>query len=485
MRGLNALLAVLGASLAALVLCGLLLHTPSAGSVDSIGLVRRFVAVLAVAAVLYLAAVWLVLREGGDTATLAIVLGAALLARVPALVGPPLLSSDLYCYIWDGRVQLAGFNPYRYIPADPALAALRDRAIFDHVNRRFYAHTIYPPAAQLMFRLVAAISQTPFAMKLASVGWEAVAVACLAATLRLCGQPPARVLLYAWNPVAIWSFAGNGHVDAEAIAFIAVALFARAARRDGWAGAALGAATLVKFLPAAIVPALWRGRWRLPVVAILTIVLLYLPFIAVGPRRVLGFLGGYGVEEGLNDGQGIWLLAGLGDLAHLPRYAVPLYCIFRRWGSVRQRSRPLTPVAQMGSIVRQTSAALRAGPASLPPSRGSSSVRTTPGTFQFSPYSPSFGRAEHFSGCRWHRSRSISVPGTNSFSGLPSSMRRPSSCSSWTRSLSSGVAFYVRHAKGSSHGSRYDACRGPATLFRDDRSQTVSRGRLSSGLRLS
>ena len=39
MRGLNALLAVLGAALAVLVLCGLLLHTPGAGSVDSIGLV--------------------------------------------------------------------------------------------------------------------------------------------------------------------------------------------------------------------------------------------------------------------------------------------------------------------------------------------------------------------------------------------------------------------------------------------------------------
>ncbi|HTW50608.1 MAG TPA: hypothetical protein VME45_01790 [Stellaceae bacterium] len=50
---MNALLTVLGASLAVLVLCGLLLHTPGAGSVDSIGLVRRFVAVLAVAAVLF------------------------------------------------------------------------------------------------------------------------------------------------------------------------------------------------------------------------------------------------------------------------------------------------------------------------------------------------------------------------------------------------------------------------------------------------
>jgi hypothetical protein len=36
--------------------------------------------------------------------------------------------------------------------------------------------------------------------------------------------------------LAIWFCSGNGHVDAEAIAFIAVALLARAARRDGWAG---------------------------------------------------------------------------------------------------------------------------------------------------------------------------------------------------------------------------------------------------------
>jgi hypothetical protein len=325
MRGLNARLAVLGAALTALVLCGPLLYARGADPAGSTWPVGRFVAVLGVAAILYFAAAWLVLRESGNAATLAIVLGVALLARAPALVGPPFLSSDLYRYIWDGRVQLAGINPYRYIPADPALAALRDRAIFENVNRRFYAHTIYPPAAELMFRLVAMISQTPFAMKLASVGFEAIAIACLLATLRLCRQPPARVLLYAWNPLAIWSYAGNGHVDAEAIAFMAVALLARAVRRDGWAGAALGAATLVKFLPAAIGPALWRGRWRLPVVAIFTIVLFYLAFIAVGPGRVLGFLGGYGAEEGLRDGRGIWLLAGLADLTPLPRYAVPLY----------------------------------------------------------------------------------------------------------------------------------------------------------------
>ena len=322
---MNARLALLGAGLVALTGAAALLHVPGADDVGSPGLVRAFVALLAVATVLYFAATRAVLIDGDGGSVLALVLGVALLLRIPPLLGPPFLSSDLYRYVWDGRVQLAGINPYRYVPANPALAALRDHAIFDHVNRRFYAPTIYPPAAQLMFRLMAAVSQTALAAKVTAVVCEMVAVPALLLTLRAAGLPRTRVLIYAWNPLAAWSFAGNGHVDAEAAALIAAAIAARTARRDGCAGALLAAATLVKFLPAAIAAALWRGRWRLPAVAVLVTVLLYAPFLNVGPRRVLGFLGAYGGEEGLGDGRGFWLLAGLGDAIRLPRGAVAAY----------------------------------------------------------------------------------------------------------------------------------------------------------------
>ena len=322
---MNARLSLLGAGLGALTVVAALLHVPGADNLGSPGLVRAFVLLLAAAAALYFAAIRVVLTDPRDASALAVVLAVALLLRLPPLLGPPFLSSDLYRYVWDGRVQLAGINPYRYVPADRALAALRDHAIFDHVNRRFYAPTIYPPAAQIMFRLVAAVSETALSAKVAAVACETLAVLALLLTLRAAGLPTSRVLIYAWNPLAAWSFAGNGHVDAEAAALIAAAIGARTARRDGWAGALLAGATLVKFLPAAIAPALWRGRWRLPATAVLVAVLLYLPFISVGPRRVLGFLGAYGGEEGLGNGRGLWLLAGLGDAIRLPRGAVAAY----------------------------------------------------------------------------------------------------------------------------------------------------------------
>ena len=69
---------------------------------------------------------------------------------------PPLLSSDIYRYVWDGRVQRAGINPYRYLPDAPQLAFLRDPAVFPNINRAEYAPTIYPPTAEALFALAAA-----------------------------------------------------------------------------------------------------------------------------------------------------------------------------------------------------------------------------------------------------------------------------------------------------------------------------------------
>jgi len=331
--GLRAL-AGLGVLLVALTGAGLALHIPGADSVGTVPGTGLFVALMALAGAAYLAAVGLVLRRAMPPGALWLVLGVALAMRALVLPTYPFLSSDVFRYVWDGRVQNAGVNPYRYIPADPALAALRDAAIYPHVNRRDYAPTIYPPMAQIVFRAVAAVSETPVAMKAAMVGFEALAVGCILALLRRAELPPARVLIYAWNPLAVWTFAGNGHVDGAAVGLIALALAARAWRRDGWAGAALGAAALVKFLPAVLAPALWR-RWNWWFVAgfAAAVAGLYAVYADVG-WRVFGFLSAYGGEEGLSDGGGIWLLAGLSRLVALPSFAGPAYLVFVAVGLV-------------------------------------------------------------------------------------------------------------------------------------------------------
>src|SRR5262249_58320109 len=85
-----------------------------------------FVAVALAQGAAYALAVWLVLRHGLGRAALAVVFSVAVVARAIALPAPPILSTDVARYVWDGRVQAAGVNPYRYVPADPQLAGLRD-----------------------------------------------------------------------------------------------------------------------------------------------------------------------------------------------------------------------------------------------------------------------------------------------------------------------------------------------------------------------
>jgi len=315
-----------GAALLALTLGALALHTPGARSVGSQARTDVFVAVLMAAVVVYLATVRFVLRHRLPRQAVWIVLGTAFVMRAVLIPAPMLLSSDIYRYVWDGRVQAAGINPYRYIPADTALAGLRDTAIYPNINRATYARTIYPPMAQVFFAAIGRISQSVIAMKLAIFVCEVIAVLCMLRLLGLAKLPPERVLIYAWNPLVLWSFALDGHVDAVAVGLLGLALLSRARRWDGVAGALLGCAALVKFLPIVAAPAFLRGGtlWRPAIAGAAVITLLYGLYASAG-AYVLGFLPTYGSEEGLASGGGFWLLTGLAHLFTLPPAAVAIY----------------------------------------------------------------------------------------------------------------------------------------------------------------
>jgi len=265
-----------------------------------------FVALALAQGGVYFVAVWWV--SSGRPAPLALVLGAAVVLRLPLLLSPPSLSTDIYRYVWDGRVQAAGTNPYRFVPAAPELAALRDDRIYPHINRREYAVTIYPPAAQASFLAVTRVSESVLWMKTSVLAFEGLAIWLLLRLLRRSGRPEPEVLLYAWHPLALWEFAGSGHLDAAPMALVLAALLGTARGKSALSGLALGVATLFKLYPVVVLPALWRrGDWRMPLAFAGTVALGYLPYASVG-TGVLGFLPGYAREEGLLTGSPYFLL---------------------------------------------------------------------------------------------------------------------------------------------------------------------------------
>jgi hypothetical protein len=279
-------------------------------------------------AILYLLAVVVVLAMPVNRYTFGIIVVFAVAFRAVTLFPHPYLSSDVYRYAWDGVVQHAHISPYRYVPGDPALKFLRapNQDLFDHINRRDYAHTIYPPAAEFLFYLITFFTRTVTGMKAAMVLFEGVTLTALVVLLRELGMRREQTLLYAWCPLLVWEIGSSGHLDSVAMALIALALLARTRRRPVVTGLFLGLAIITKMYPLVLLPALFRrGEWKMPATAAAVVAFGYACYSSVG-MRVFGFLGGYVQEEGMATGTRYFLLGlaqhlpGLHDLSPAPYF---------------------------------------------------------------------------------------------------------------------------------------------------------------------
>jgi alpha-1,6-mannosyltransferase len=280
--------------------------------------------------ILYVAAAFLILTQPVDRFTLPIIFIVAIACRLAVLFGEPYLSSDIYRYVWDGIVQHAHISPYRYVPGDPVLEFLRapNQNIFDNINRRDYAHTIYPPAAQALFYLITWISPTVTFMKIAMVLFEGVTILALFKLFTYLGIRREQILLYAWCPLLIWEIAGSGHIDSVVMAFVTLALLARYRRRPILTGVFFAIAVLLKFYPLVLFPALYRrGDLKMPAVLVGVAAFAYAVYSSAG-LLVFGYLGGYAKEEGITTGTRYFLLELAQQTPGLHRLTSTGYVIF-------------------------------------------------------------------------------------------------------------------------------------------------------------
>jgi hypothetical protein len=197
---------------------------------------------------------------------------------------------DIHRYVWDGRLQRLGYNPYLVVPSDPAAQRLHTPETRNLNNPNLASP--YPPGAQLFFRAVTAIQESTFALKLAFVACE-VAIAIVLLDLLRHKQRAHLVLAYAWSPMLAIEVAGSGHIDIVGVLLVLLSAAALERKWRGTAAVGLGLAIAVKFLPVVLLPLYWkRIRIRDAVLGAGVIGLLYLPFLNHG-RIPIGSLGSY------------------------------------------------------------------------------------------------------------------------------------------------------------------------------------------------
>jgi alpha-1,6-mannosyltransferase len=259
-----------------------------------------FISSLAVASIAYLLAV----REFFSAPRFphrVIVIGLVLaaLCHLAFLWMPPGSDDDIHRYVWDGRVQRLGYNPYLVVPSDPALAELHTPETRSLNNPDLPSP--YPAGAELFFRAVTAIRESVFALKVAFVVCDLGIVLVLLDILRRSGQAAHWVLAYAWNPLLAIEVAGSGHIDIVGVLLLLVSFVALGRRWRTVAALALGLAVAVKLLPIVLVPLYWRRvRMRDAALAAVVVGLLYVPFLNHG-RIPIGSLGTYVQSFRFND----------------------------------------------------------------------------------------------------------------------------------------------------------------------------------------
>jgi hypothetical protein len=285
-----------------------------------------------------------------------IVIGLVLAAtwHIAFLRVPPGADDDIHRYVWDGRLQRLGYNPYLVVPADPAVRALHtdETRNLNHPD----LPSPYPPGAQLFFRAVTSIRESALALKLAFVLCDFTIAIVLLDILRRNQQSAHLVLAYAWNPLLAIEVAGSSHIDIVGVLLLLISVAALSRRWRAAAAVGLGLAISVKLLPIVLLPLYWkRIRIRDAVLAAGVVGLLYVPFLNHG-RIPIGSLGTYVQSFRFNDP-----VFALFERVVSPQLAVGLAVLAGLVIAFYLRGRPSTRVGTATSAVERAQQATLSG----------------------------------------------------------------------------------------------------------------------------
>lgn len=179
----------------------------------------------------------------------------------------PLLSDDVYRFIWDGQLVIQGYNPFHYLPSTlmeegPAIQGLTPD-LYEALNSPNY-YTIYPPIAQATFAIATYLFPTSIygaavVMKVFLFLFELGSVWLIIRLLAHWQMPIKNSLLYALNPLIIIEVCGNLHYEGAMVFFLLLGIWLIVKGRFYSSAAMLAFSVASKLLPLMFFP-FWVRR---------------------------------------------------------------------------------------------------------------------------------------------------------------------------------------------------------------------------------
>ncbi len=218
--------------------------------------IQRFVAVSILNSAIYLGVCLIIYRNRmlftDSSVWLIILIG--IILRTSVLFLEPTASDDIYRYIWDGKVQSHGINPYLYTPSDEALRHLHSEMLPGLVNFPTMK-TIYPPVAEWIFWITYKIfGESILGFKIPLMIAEIATLFLFRSLLRQLKLPAGWSALYAFCPLPIMQFMIDGHLDALGLPFVLLFILLWIRQKNLLALISLGIASAIKLVPLILIP---------------------------------------------------------------------------------------------------------------------------------------------------------------------------------------------------------------------------------------
>ena len=206
----------------------------------------------------------------------------------------PVSSDDIYRYMWDGKVQVNGINPYLYPPNAAALESLHSAVIPKLVNQPNLP-TIYFPFSEWIFYLSFLISgEHVWGLKILILAAEIATTLLLMVTTTIAGISKRFTLLYAACPLPIFMYALDAHVDVFGLTFLVLFLYLFLNKRFAFSLAALAFSLSIKPAALIVLPILFfserslKKRLYIAAVPPLLLIAQFIPYmISVNPFSTL------------------------------------------------------------------------------------------------------------------------------------------------------------------------------------------------------
>ena len=136
-----------------------------------------------------------------------------ILIRFSFISTTPIGSDDIYRYMWDGKIQYNGINPYKNAPSDAELSHLHSALLPEKVNFPEMKSIYFPFSQWLFFTGYSISGEEVWGYKLLLLIAEIFTILVLFYALRREKLPIKYLLLYVLCPLSIIHFSLDGHLD--------------------------------------------------------------------------------------------------------------------------------------------------------------------------------------------------------------------------------------------------------------------------------